>query len=40
MQTTLQTLRTRATFNLLADVAGMLALTVIAFGCLNLPTFL
>lgn len=40
MQTAIQSLRTRATANLLADIAGMIGLTVIVFGCLNLPTFL
>lgn len=40
MQTALDTLRTRVTPTFLADLAGMIGLGVIVYGCLNLPTFL
>lgn len=38
MSTTLDMLRARITPSLCTDLAGMLALSVIVFGCLHLPS--
>lgn len=40
MQTMLKTLRRHSTATILADAAGMVALSVIVFGALHLPSLI